>query len=63
MSMLKLAPITRTFLIAVAGASSGASTPEIKKYMDSLKNKGQFTEATEDEIEELDNLLEDLNRC
>ena len=58
--MLKIEEITRTFLIEVAKASAVSGTEEIKSFVAKLIAAGQYTEATEDEIEELDTILECL---
>ncbi len=60
MFRMKVEEITRTFLIQIAEASSVATSKEIKMFIAKLIESGQYTEATEDEIEELDNIMDAL---
>lgn len=50
--------ILRTELIKIAQASEIKDHQEVKEFITSLETKGKYTEATEDEIEELDNLYD-----
>ncbi len=60
MFRMKVEEITRTFLIKVAEASAVSDNEEIKGFVTKLVAAGQYTEATEDEIEELDYIMEKL---
>ena len=57
---MKLQAITRTDLIKIAQTSEIASTQQVKEFIGDLISRGQYTEATEDEIEELDEIYESL---
>lgn len=55
-----IAAITRIDLIKFAEASEIADVEEVKAFISDLIAKGQYTEATEDEIEEYDEIYERL---
>ncbi len=52
--------IQRTFLIEVASASEYSGEEKIKTFIKKMVDAGQYTEAKEEEIEELDNIMDDL---
>lgn len=57
---IKIPEIMRTDLIKIAEASEVADDPKIISFVDKLKERGQYTEATEGEIEEYDEIYESL---
>jgi len=60
MYMASLAALTRKELIKIAETSEVANTKKVQEFIAKLIRRGQYTEATEDEIEEYDTLYERL---
>ncbi len=61
MTMLVMQELTRTDLIGIASACNAKESYEVIEFIEKLINAGQYTEATEDEIEELDVILDSLD--
>tara|TARA_R110002020_G_scaffold51588_7_gene145986 strand:- start:714 stop:908 length:195 start_codon:yes stop_codon:yes gene_type:complete len=60
MLKLKLFEVGRKFLVDVAKSSDSAMTEEMAAFIKKLTTDGMYTEASEDEIELFDRLLEEM---
>ena len=58
--MLTIPKMSRADLIKIAKGSNFEMTPKMKIFLFGLESLGQYTEATEDEMEEFDELLDEM---
>ena len=58
--VLTIPKMSRADLIKIAKASPCEMTPKMKIFLFGLESLGQYTEATEDEMEEFDELLDEM---
>jgi len=58
--MLTIPKMSRADLIKIAKASPFEMTPKMKIFLFGLESLGQYTEATEDELEKFDAYLDEM---